>query len=214
LLFICCVPFLKVYLPKAAETGMHQFSDILAYSLKPTDVVNVGPHLPGLSPVRPPSGRYHASSWSCWSQPVCLPAPALTDLAPTGTASGLRRPRRPATDGTIERRPVFQINREAELTFFAAMNQVPPQCRVFFAENSRPGPDYQTLYRHNVDAMLLAKIPGTPTINGFATFLPPYWNLFHPESPDYLPAVRTWLINHAVAGPVCGINFKTGAWSV
>ena len=31
------------------------------------------------------------------------------------------------------------------------------ECRVFFAQSSRPGPDFNTLYRHNVDSMLVAE---------------------------------------------------------
>ena len=44
LLALCCVPFLMIYLPKAAETGMHPFYEIALFSLRPTDVINVGPY--------------------------------------------------------------------------------------------------------------------------------------------------------------------------
>jgi hypothetical protein len=296
--FICCIPCLVIYLPKAAETGMHRFDDILAYSLKPTDVVNVGPwnvfwshvydqtlalFLPnwqggfenqtGATPIL--FALFLCAGWSLrrswkgsWSQTAFLamwcanllllaltihwphwfwawghiyrfiPGAAAIRvisriqlvllvttivLACNQLALIWRRPGlRPVCIGLgclllieqLNDAPVFLISRPAERAFFAAMDHVPPHCRVFFAENSRPGPDYQSLYRHNVDAMILAEMSGTPTINGFATFLPPYWNLVHPESPQYLPAVRNWLISHAVAGPVCGINFQTGTWSV
>lgn len=114
----------------------------------------------------------------------------------------------------VNNTPAYQIDRPEKLAFFAAMNHVPASCRVFFAENSAPGPDALTRYRHNVDLMILAELSGTPTINGYATFLPPHWDLLHPEQPTYRPAVEAWLARHQVQGPVCGIDFRTGVWSV
>jgi hypothetical protein len=298
LLLLSCVPFLLVYLPKAAETGMHRFSDIFPYALRPTDVVNVGPwnilwshfydrtlsilfpgwaggfeNQTGATPIV--FALFLSAAWSLrrswknsWSQTALLALwcanllllaltinwphrvwlwgllyrlipgaaaarvvsriqlvllPATTLLACNQLALIWRRPElRPICVvlgclllmEQLNDAPVFNINRSSERAFFVGMSHVPLQCRVFFAENSRPGPDILTIYRHNVDAMLVAELSGTPTINGYATFLPPHWNLLHPESPAYLPAVRTWLTSQGVTGPVCGINFKTGAWSV
>ncbi len=39
---VALVPFLVVYLPTAAQTGMHPFSEVLDYAPSPLDVVNVG----------------------------------------------------------------------------------------------------------------------------------------------------------------------------
>ena len=94
--------------------------------------------------------------------------------------------------------PVFTVDRPAENAFLAQVVHIPPSCRVFFAESSRPGPDLNTWFRHNVDSMILAEISGIPTINGFSTFLPPHWNLVHPEGDEYLSNVREWLASHAV----------------
>lgn len=298
LLFVCCIPCLMMYLPKAAETGMHRLSAISPYALRPTDVVNVGPwnvlwshfydrtfallfpnwqggfeNQTGATPVL--FALFLTAGWSLrrawkgsWSQAALLAlwCANLLLLALTihwphwfwawghiywfipGAAAvrvisriqlillittillacqqlaliWRRLELRPICAilaclllvEQLNDAPVFNISRNTERAFFAAMDHIPPQCHSFFAENSRPGPDILTLYRHNVDAMLLAEISGTPTINGYATFLPLHWNLLHPESPQYLLAIRTWLTTHAVTGPVCGINFQTGAWSV
>jgi hypothetical protein len=110
--------------------------------------------------------------------------------------------------------PVFNLDRPAENAFLAQLDHIPPSCRVFFAQSSRPGPDVNTWYRHNVDSMILAEVSGIPTINGFATFQPPRWSLVHPESGEYLSNVREWLASHAVTGPVCAIDFKTGVWTI
>jgi hypothetical protein len=54
-LAIALAPFLLVYLPKARETGMHQFATMRTYALAPYDILNFGPgnylwgrFLPGL----------------------------------------------------------------------------------------------------------------------------------------------------------------------
>ena len=110
--------------------------------------------------------------------------------------------------------PVFNIDRPAENAFLAQMDHIPTSCPLFFAQSSRPGPDFNTLYRHNVDSMLVAEASGIPTINGYSTFLPPGWSLAHPEDGAYLSNVRGWLASHAVTGPVCAVDFKTGAWTI
>ena len=297
-LVVCCVPFLMIYLPKAAETGMHPISDVLQYALRPTDVINVGPsnllwsyfysrtlwHLfpnwagsyenqTGATPILfalflfggfflrstrtlgwPRAGLFAmwcanllllvaAIRWPHWGCPWAwiyrwVPGAAavrvvsriqLVLLIPTilvacdVIAQGWRRTEMQMVFvllaclllvEQINNAPVFDIDRPAENAFFASVDHVPPACRAFFAQNSRPGPDFQSLYRHNVDSMILAELSGTPTLNGFTTFLPPHWNLVHPEQPQYLTAVRDWLARHPVRGPICGVNFRTGAWTV
>ena len=298
LLLVCCVPFLMIYLPKAAETGMHPLSDALQYAMRPTDVINVGPsnllwsyfysrtlgHLfpnwagsyenqTGATPIlfalfllggfflrsTRASGWPQKALFAMWCANLLLLATAihwanwvwpwawiyrwvpgaaavrvvsriqLVLLIPTiliacnVIAQGWRRTEMRTVFillaclllvEQINNAPMFNIDRPAENAFFASVDHVPPACRAFFAENSRPGPDFQSLYRHNVDSMILAELSGTPTLNGFTTFLPPHWNLVHPEQPQYLIAVRDWLARHPVGGPVCGVNFRTGAWTV
>ena len=298
LLLVCCVPFLLVYLPKAAETGMHRFSDILPYALRPTDVINVGPanllwshfygqtlgHLfpnwqgtfenqMGATPILfalfllgglslrsawtsgwPRAGLFAmwcanivllavTIHWPHWGWPWgwiyrLIPGAAavrvvcriqLVLLIPTILiacdliAEGWRRAEMRMVfvllaclllAEQINDDSVFLIDRPAQNAFFASVDHVPASCRVFFAENSRPGPDVLGLYRHNVDSMVLAELTGTPTINGYATFTPPHWNLVRPEQPRYLADVHDWLTRHAVSGPVCGINFQTHEWTV
>ncbi len=110
--------------------------------------------------------------------------------------------------------PIFQTDRIAEVAYYAGFPAPPAACGAFYAENSRPGPDVLTLYRHNVDAMVLAELRAIPTVNGFATFQPPGWNLIHPDQPAYREAVHTWLATHPVAGKVCGVDFINRQWQV
>ncbi len=41
-LVLSLIPFLVVYLPKASETGMHQFGEVFGYLSTPIDILNVG----------------------------------------------------------------------------------------------------------------------------------------------------------------------------
>lgn len=296
LLALCCVPFLMIYLPKAAETGMHPFYEIALFSLRPTDVINVGPynllwsrfyeralglvapkwegalyHQTGATPIL--FGLFLMAGWTLRHDRRCEGRQAilfamwcsnLLLLAVTIRWSGVWPwawiyRYIPGSEGVrvismiqldlmiptvliacsvmaavwrlpqmrsifvlvavlllieqINDYPVFNLDRPAENAFLAQVDHIPPSCRVFFAQSSRPGPDLNTWYRHNVDSMLLAEISGIPTINGFSTFLPPRWSLVHPEGAEYLSNVREWLASHAVTGPVCAVDFRTGAWT-
>jgi hypothetical protein len=297
LLALCCVPFLMIYLPKAAETGMHPFYEIALFSLRPTDVINVGPynllwshfyeralgllapkwegalyHQTGATPIL--FGLFLTGGWTLchdrrgeWRRAILFAmwCSNLLLLAVTIRWSGVWPWAWiyrfiPGSEGVrvismiqlvlmiptvliacsvmaavwrleqmrsvfvlvavlllieqINDYPVFNVDRPAENAFLVQVDHVPPSCRVFFAENSRPGPDLNTWYRHNVDSMILAEISGIPTINGFSTFLPPHWNLVRPEGDEYLSNVHEWLASHAVTGPVCAVDFKTGAWTI
>jgi hypothetical protein len=285
LLALCCVPFLMIYLPKAAETGMHPFYEIALFSLRPTDVINVGPYNllwshfyeRALGPVAPKweGALYHQTGatpilfglflmggWrlrhdrrSEWRQAILFAmwCSNLLLLAVTIRWSGVWPWAWiyrfiPGAEGVrvismiqldlmiptiliacsvmtavwrlaqmrsifvlvavlllieqINDYPVFNVDRPAENAFLAQVDHIPSSCRVFFAESSRPGPDLNTWFRHNVDSMILAEVSGIPTVNGFSTFLPPRWSLVHPESGEYLSNVREWLGGHAVTGPV------------
>ncbi len=297
LLALCCVPFLMIYLPKAAETGMHPFYEIALFSLRPTDIINVGPynllwshfyqralalaapkwegalyHQTGATPIL--FGLFLMGGWTLrherksewrkallfamwcsnllllavtirWSgvwpwawvyrfipgaegvrviSMIQLDLMILTVLVACSVMAAVWRLAQMRAIFVlvavlllveqINDYPVFNLDRPAENAFLAQVDHIPSSCRVFFAESSRPGPDLNTWYRHNVDSMILAEVSGIPTINGFSTFLPPRWSLVHPEGGEYLSNVREWLGNHAVTGPVCAIDFKTGAWTI
>ena len=297
LLALCCVPFLMIYLPKAAETGMHPFYEIALFSLRPTDIINVGPynllwshfyqralalaapkwegalyHQTGATPIL--FGLFLMGGWTLrherksewrkallfamwcsnllllavtirWSgvwpwawvyrfipgaegvrviSMIQLDLMILTVVVACSVMAAVWRSAQMRAIFVIvavlllieqiNDYPVFNLDRPAENAFLAQVDHIPSSCRVFFAESSRPGPDLNTWYRHNVDSMILAEVSGIPTINGFSTFLPPRWSLVHPEGGEYLSNVREWLGNHAVTGPVCAIDFKTGAWTI
>lgn len=73
------------------------------------------------------------------------------------------------------------------------MRDAPPptECHSFYVVDARTtkslyrDADMQAIYPHNVDAMLLAMLWRVPTLNGYATFLPPGWVFAGPAAIDY-----------------------------
>lgn len=61
------------------------------------------------------------------------------------------------------------------------------------------------LYRHNVDAMLLAAYHDRPTVNGFSTFNPPGWDFAAPDAPDYAARVAAYARRYRM-GRLCGLD--------
>jgi hypothetical protein len=60
--------------------------------------------------------------------------------------------------------------------------------------------------------MLIAESIHLPTINGYATFLPPGWNFDDPTRPDYLQRVLAYSQGHKLRG-LCELDLETLRWS-
>ena len=94
----------------------------------------------------------------------------------------------------------------------------PPSCRLFYAVGTlnpvTDGPDFiRTLYRHNVDAMLVAEMLAVPTINGLATFNPPDWSFADPQDPSYQMRVARYLAGHDVRTGACALDLTQHTWN-
>lgn len=95
----------------------------------------------------------------------------------------------------------------------------PKMCRVFYVtgyKEQRSIPKYpewvNSMYAHNVTAMLLSQIIKLPTINGVASFNPPDWNFAAPWSTDYERRIDQYVNNHNVTG-ICKFDLNTKKWS-
>ncbi len=68
------------------------------------------------------------------------------------------------------------VNSRADILARIDAPTPPPACKAFFTTKAK-GQDassgLMTRYPHNVEAMLIAELVHLPTINGYATFLPP-----------------------------------------
>lgn len=122
----------------------------------------------------------------------------------------------------------LHLDRQAQRRMLATVGTPPAPCTAIFVVSARPadypasaearaidtawgggnGPErLRGLYRHNVDAMLLASYTGRPTINGFSTFNPPDWHLADPDAADYRHRVRAYAARHALHG-LCGLDMR------
>jgi hypothetical protein len=107
------------------------------------------------------------------------------------------------------------LQREHEVQRLASVPRPPPACRAFFVSHERPEglyPGADSIYSHNVDAMIIAETMHIPTPNGYATFVPRHWNLRDPEKPDYMSRVKAFVALHPIPG-LCRLDLRSLTWS-
>lgn len=109
------------------------------------------------------------------------------------------------------------LDRTAQVAWLRAMPAPPRECRSFVVTEPRPadprfGPEIGSMVGHNIDAMMLAESHRLPTVNGFASLLPPGWNLLWIGRPDYLGRVRDYAVRTGVTAGLCGVSLRSGAW--
>lgn len=294
---LAVVPFLWLYLPKSAETGMHPFRTAHGYLPHPADILNVGgdnllfgalmtrlhaswpgtfvangERLGGLSPLlllaflaaciwcwraETYQGRglvralclATVVAWLLsldygWAQPwrlvyatmpgakavrvvarlqlfLIVPVVVVVGVAVAHAARHLPVPAvaiaavllllgQPAATG-----PLYDTAR-LRLQNVASVPPAPAGCSAFFTQESqdrlgRHASEYDGLYNHNVDAMLISELIGLPTINGYSTFNPPGWNFADPEQPNYLNRVWVYAQERAL-DHLCALNLHSMAW--
>jgi len=106
-----------------------------------------------------------------------------------------------------------QLRRSEHRAALAGIAPPPAGCAVFYVTASRRAePLYMNAYMnarypHNVDAMLLAELWRTPTINGFSTFNPPDWNFEAPLAADYDARAMRYAAQHRLHG-VCRLDVR------
>lgn len=109
-------------------------------------------------------------------------------------------------------RAYINLDRKAEITKISNIPAAPENCAVFYV-GGWPVQDtmIEKIYAHNVSAMLIAELIKKPTINGFASFNPPDWNLADPNAPDYDARVAAYLASHDIKN-VCKLQLATKTW--
>lgn len=108
---------------------------------------------------------------------------------------------------------ILQLRRPEELARLARAPAAPAECKAFYiARNEKdPWAPVDGLYRHSVDAMLLAEWRRLPTVNGIDSYVPPGYDLFHPEDPAYPERVAKYARAHSVRG-LCGLDMREHRW--
>lgn len=289
-------PFLLVYLPKARETGMHQFTNASSYALAPFDILNFGPGnylygavlpslnaaigfpiawgenqagtTPGLLLGFIAGGIYlwrtrrtalvtaiavaAVAMWALalivhghtlWylvfkavpgARAIRVVARCLLMLAvPMGAVAlvalaAATRGRSYWIQATAGAICLFLVGEQLNRVSYTAIERAPvmaqleriapapARCQAFVADDARPLAPGQgqadRVYRHNVDAMMIAEFINLPTINGYSSFNPPGWDLANPQLPDYPARAASYAQRHNLAG-LCHLELATMTWS-
>ena len=113
--------------------------------------------------------------------------------------------------------PILRINRPVEMARLSSLSVPPKRCEAFYASEDDPKEGYLSprldgIYRHSVVAMLIAEIYKIPTVNGYATFIPPNYDLFFPAQADYRDRLRAYVESRGIHGPVCGLDLRLMEW--
>jgi hypothetical protein len=110
------------------------------------------------------------------------------------------------------------LDRAVEMRLVNSIQPPPATCRAFViqAPSDRPSigvPILDSLYPHNVDAMIIGEVLALPTVNGFSSFLPPDWAFQSIDKSDYSSRVEQYLQAHHLREGVCGLDIAKGTWS-
>lgn len=109
---------------------------------------------------------------------------------------------------------ILQLRRTEQVARLATVPAtIPADCKAFYiARNEKdPWAPVDGLYRHSVDAMLLAEVLRLPTVNGIDSYVPPGYDLFHPEEPAYADKVAKYAKAHSIQG-LCGLDMREHRW--
>ena len=105
------------------------------------------------------------------------------------------------------------MSRRAVLAWIEAVPPPPASCHIFFVAPNA-GPADRSGPQHQDDAMLFAELRGIPTVNGYSSWFPDGWALDEPASPGYGAAVRQWAQRNGIAASLCGLEPRSGRWTV
>ncbi len=151
-----------------------------------------------------------------------------TTIRPWFAATGPRAPARRLAAGAIAAVAVLvmveqvQVNsvqnliRSREVALVNSVGQPPPDCAAFYLvdpvrrENDFGAP---SVWRAQMDALLVSHAAGIPTLNGYSGLTPPDWELDNPMDPGYQQAAQAWIQRHNLGGTVCTYAATDGQWS-
>jgi len=106
----------------------------------------------------------------------------------------------------VNNTPVALISRSSERAFFSRFAAPPPVCSTVFLTNLRP-----PIVVGQMDAMLLAREWGIPTINGYSGLVPPGRRLFGLDS-DYISMAQVYALRNGLSSGLCSADSNTGQW--
>lgn len=117
-------------------------------------------------------------------------------------------------------RPYIHLDRQAEMDRISLPQAPPKECQSFYVsgwrdQGSIAGNSEWTnnTYPHNVTAMMIAQFAGIPTLNGYASMVPPDWVFNAPNKPDYDARVLAFSKRHHIHG-LCRLELDSKSWTL
>jgi hypothetical protein len=104
-----------------------------------------------------------------------------------------------------------RIDRRAEREIFAKVQKPPLGCRAFFLSNAAS--PARPFFSNQIDAMLVARDTGLPTLNGYSGWTPSGWSLNFLDA-SYSLHVREWAVEHNIAHDLCSLDLRDGSWNM
>lgn len=112
----------------------------------------------------------------------------------------------------------YNFDRRLENSRIANISSPPSVCRAFYVSgydgqmNISEFPEWiNSMYAHNVTAILVSQIIKIPTVNGVASFNPPDWNFSAPWAEDYDRRVLAYAEKHGISG-LCKLDLNKKIW--
>ena len=100
------------------------------------------------------------------------------------------------------------VSRTFERAHLARLDRAPSTCRTFFVA-PQPGRQW---FEVQMDAMMIAMALRLPTINGYSGFMPPGWELYDTNAPDYESLAMKWARARGLEG-LCRVDVIDGTWT-
>lgn len=114
--------------------------------------------------------------------------------------------------------PYINFDRKLESNRIADIPLPPATCHVFYVSGLNGQKDVQgfpewvnSMYAHNVTAMIISQLIRMPTVNGIASFNPPDWNFAAPWDEGYDQRVLTYSKKHNVQN-LCKLDLNKKIW--
>ncbi|MFH8134991.1 hypothetical protein ABU178_12520 [Pantoea osteomyelitidis] len=116
--------------------------------------------------------------------------------------------------------PNANFNRKTQLEFVKSLPPPPAECKAFYVigqrQNELPNSTINimnSLYPHNVDAMLISELFHVRTINGFSTFNPPGWDFARDPLSTYMNRVQKYINDYHIQDGMCQFDLERLTWA-
>ena len=97
-----------------------------------------------------------------------------------------------------------------EREHLSALGRAPRECLTFYV-----APQPQRILGHGqVDGMMVALAQHIPTINGHSGLLPPGWDFYDGNAPDYEQKAARWALKRGITEGLCRADVNKGTWTV